>query len=114
MNNSQWSNLFQTLFYLVLVFFVVVSIALGFPILGMLNADKLFNSLGCSAPGFSEMSPCIVLGFDVSWRFAIYYLPAVGALLSPVAFFFGFWDLITFCVVLMLSFSYISKRLSSR
>lgn len=83
---------------------------MGTPILGTFVADALFTALGCSMSGLDGMSPCLVAGMDVSWRFTFYYIPTLGLFISPVAFAFGFFGFVILCVVLMILFNTLSSR----
>lgn len=61
------------------------------PMLSAMLVFKLSSLLGCSlsAAGASE---CLFLGIDLGQRFYGYTVPLIGSILSPIAFFFGFWD----------------------
>jgi len=103
-------NKYDTLFYIVIFVLVLVTLLLGTPIMGALVADNLYNLLGCSPPGFGDMSPCKILGMDISWRFAFYYIPIMGLIGAPLAFAYGFFDFVLFCMALMLLFKILSRR----
>jgi hypothetical protein len=106
----QCANRYKVLFKIVLVTLILVTLLLGVPISGSMVADELFHALGCSSPGFSEMSPCLVAGMDISWRFEIYYIPMIGVFFSPLAFVMGFYNCIILCVVLLLVFKALAQR----
>lgn len=73
----------------------------GFPIVGIFSALKLASWLDCSLSA-SGATECMLWGVDIGERLYVYVIPLIGSLLTPIAFFMGFWDLLLAWAALVL------------
>ena len=94
-----------------LIGFVLFILYFGTPILGVITFRNFIeSSLGCSIP-FDYVKPCIVFGYDIAPRFSLYAILFISIIITPVAYFTAFFELIVFwCVCIgLLKFMSIRK-----
>lgn len=93
------------------IFGIVVLVLLATPILSTFVVFNLVDALDCdlNASGPTE---CFFLGLNFGERLYGYMIPLVGSILSPIAFFGGFWDLVLVWIIVFIFIHIKAKRLS--
>lgn len=103
-------NHWNTAFRASLIGLILFSLYFGTPYFGVITFRSLIEGgLGCSIP-FDYVKPCTVLGYDISPRFGLYKIPFVNILITPLAYFFAFFELIIFWCICIAFFKFMSVR----
>lgn len=103
----------SSLFWLLLLSFIVFIFALGLPIVGNQTARTILEGLGCSPGTFDPFSsPCMRAPGFWTHRLSPYVLPLAGPLLTPVWLIKGFWDVLLGWLALIVAIYALKSHLS--
>ena len=105
-NNKNWPDwLFSGLVSTGVLFIVL----LATPFAGMMSAGLLASVFDCHLTAKGP-EPCLILGVDMGERLYGYAVPFIGSLLTPLAFFYAFWEIVVLWAITCLSLSWYLKR----
>jgi hypothetical protein len=90
---------------------VMILVLLATPILSTFVVFNLIDALDCNLNA-SGPTECMFLGLNFGERLYGYMIPLVGSILSPIAFFSGFWDLVIVWLIVFVFIHISAKRLS--
>ena len=100
-------------FWVALISFLIFVFMFGFPFIGAIIFGKFMSLIGFDISGFSPIKPCIIYGYDISQKAALYRFPFLNVILTPVAFLYMFWEIVLIWLTIIALFFYLNLRASN-